>query len=725
MANSLEILITAKDQFSPKAQKAQRSARNLKGGMASLGKTVLGVGAGFIAAQASIAGVSKLFSSTIGSAMKFEAQLAQIRALTGATTKDTDFLSVAIKDMAREMPKSPEELGSAAYFILSSGIEDAAEAADVLNVAAKASTIGLGETEKVADALTTVLNAYGLEASEAGHVTDVMIEAVKQGKAEASAFAGVLGRVVPLASQMGISFEEVSANLATFTRLGVSAQEAATGLRAVMNALINPTDQTRATMEELGLSVEGLRKQIKEQGLLAALDSMMTATGGNEEALAKLFPNIRALTSVLGTAGVQLEDYKDILAATENATGNLDEGFGIVSDTAQFKMQTAISQLNVLMLELGEDILPALVPAVEGVVFAFQTLGEAMAPLIITIGLIGSAFDGLATKEDLAIQKLQGMAANAEITEDEFVKLAKGVGLTATAAKKLAADTSFPTQMEVWRERAVAFGMAGEEFDRQWEEAGVGFGMTAGGIQTETDQMKQRAQDLAAEMESNVGPTVTGVLFNIEESAGRAEDAMLGLFNVTTQEEADAEAAIAAYRFELGQLEAASEGAAEVEGSRAAELKNDLIPAEQGLLDLLRLENDAVEKGAAAMALSLPTLDQRNESILRSAQYFERLNRALSTTTNFRGFEITVGQAALFQGRQHGGPVSAGQAVLVGEKRPEIFVPDRAGTILPNVGMGGGGDLHVHIHADTLIGGDDAARELARMVAPEIRRMMR
>ena len=133
---------------------------------------------------------------------------------------------------------------------------------------------------------------------------------------------------------------------------------------------------------------------------------MMTATGGNEEALAKLFPNIRALTSVLGTAGVQLEDYKDILPATENATGNLEEGFGIVSDTAQFKMQTAISQLNVLMLELGEQILPAIVPAVEGVVFAFQTLGEAMAPLIVTIGLIGSAFDGLGSKEDLAIQQL-------------------------------------------------------------------------------------------------------------------------------------------------------------------------------------------------------------------------------------------------------------------------------------------------------------------------------
>lgn len=43
-------------------------------------------------------------------------------------------------------------------------------------------------------------------------------------------------------------------------------------------------------------------------------------------------------------------------------------------------------------------------------------------------------------------------------------------------------------------------------------------------------------------------------------------------------------------------------------------------------------------------------------------------------------------------GRATGGPVSAGQPYIVGEKRPEVFVPDRSGVILPKVpGMGGGG----------------------------------
>ncbi|XAI95609.1 hypothetical protein [Nostoc phage Nsp-JY21] len=47
---------------------------------------------------------------------------------------------------------------------------------------------------------------------------------------------------------------------------------------------------------------------------------------------------------------------------------------------------------------------------------------------------------------------------------------------------------------------------------------------------------------------------------------------------------------------------------------------------------------------------------------------------------------------AIFGGkREAGGPVQAGKAYLVGEKRPELFVPGVSGTILPDVGRAAGG----------------------------------
>lgn len=54
--------------------------------------------------------------------------------------------------------------------------------------------------------------------------------------------------------------------------------------------------------------------------------------------------------------------------------------------------------------------------------------------------------------------------------------------------------------------------------------------------------------------------------------------------------------------------------------------------------------------------------------------------------------------------RAGGGPVAAGKAYLVGEKRPELFVPGRSGTIIPNTDLtppkmnsGGGGSAHITV----------------------------
>jgi len=52
--------------------------------------------------------------------------------------------------------------------------------------------------------------------------------------------------------------------------------------------------------------------------------------------------------------------------------------------------------------------------------------------------------------------------------------------------------------------------------------------------------------------------------------------------------------------------------------------------------------------------------------------------------------------ASLFGGaKAAGGPVSGGKMYLVGEKGPELFVPGRSGSIIPNGAMGGGGGVNI------------------------------
>ena len=52
-------------------------------------------------------------------------------------------------------------------------------------------------------------------------------------------------------------------------------------------------------------------------------------------------------------------------------------------------------------------------------------------------------------------------------------------------------------------------------------------------------------------------------------------------------------------------------------------------------------------------------------------------------------------------GKQHGGPLRAGQLALVGERGPELFVPRNAGQIVPHgqfgLASGGGGSITFNI----------------------------
>ena len=56
------------------------------------------------------------------------------------------------------------------------------------------------------------------------------------------------------------------------------------------------------------------------------------------------------------------------------------------------------------------------------------------------------------------------------------------------------------------------------------------------------------------------------------------------------------------------------------------------------------------------------------------------------------GLGSAAAKAVGFGGpKAEGGPVSSGLAYLVGEKGPELFMPQTSGMIIPNMGMGGGG----------------------------------
>lgn len=63
--------------------------------------------------------------------------------------------------------------------------------------------------------------------------------------------------------------------------------------------------------------------------------------------------------------------------------------------------------------------------------------------------------------------------------------------------------------------------------------------------------------------------------------------------------------------------------------------------------------------------------------------------------------------------RANGGPVSAGMPYIVGEQRPELFVPRSAGTIIPQV-PGAGGSTTINVYPSPGMSEQDLARKVQR-----------
>jgi TP901 family phage tail tape measure protein len=316
-------------------------------------------------------------------ATQFESNMVKLINIAGVSEEAMRSMREEVLRMAGDVGKGPIELSKALYNIASVGFRGA-DALEILDRAAKASAIGLGTTADVAKGVVAAIQAYGKESMSAAQATDTLLVAVREGGAEADEFARTLGRVVGTANLVGISFAEVTASVATFTRLGVRADEAVTALRGTMSVLLKPSDEAREQLEALGTSVERLRDKVKKDGLADALVELVKLAKDDADAIGAIIPNVRALAGVLANANSQADAYRSIVLKATAATGELDESYKRLEQTTAQKLAKSFAALQVAMERAGERILPFFV----GVI-------EAATPLFGVIEKIGTAFDSL------------------------------------------------------------------------------------------------------------------------------------------------------------------------------------------------------------------------------------------------------------------------------------------------------------------------------------------
>jgi TP901 family phage tail tape measure protein len=386
--------VELEDHLTPVLQKVDRALQANEGRFDRLGDTLDTFGGRTRAVGSSIAYVGDritlLSAATVAAGAgvlklgnNFETNMVRLVTVAGVSEQAMQKFRGEVLQLAPAVGKAPAELSKALYGIASVGMRGA-EAMEILERSAKASAIGLGETEAVARAVVGAMTAYGKDTLSAAKATDILHAAVVEGGAEARDFAQTLGRITGIASLVGISFEEVTSSIATFTRLGVRADEAVTALRGTMAFLMKPAAQSRDMLLQMGTSIQEVRDKVKKDGLASALIELTRLTNGNEEAMGRIIPNFRALAGVLANTGEQAEEYRNILFKVTHASGNLDEAFTRLSETAQQKLNRAWAQVLVLGVQAGEKLAPAVI-----------SIAQSMMPLVEIGGKMVNAFAAL------------------------------------------------------------------------------------------------------------------------------------------------------------------------------------------------------------------------------------------------------------------------------------------------------------------------------------------
>jgi TP901 family phage tail tape measure protein len=365
--------------------------------------------------------------AAIKMAMDFQKSLRKINTLVGLTTERVNAMAKSVMALSNTTGESSKSLADALFVVTSAG-QRGDEALQILERSAKAAAIGLGEAKDVARATTSIMNAYGKETMSATKITDQLTAVVREGNLEASELAPVLGRVIGVASNLGISFAQVGASIATFTRLGVDSAEAVTGVRGIMNSLIKPSEQGAEALAQVGMSFRDLRKEVKEKGLAQSLIGLVQKFKGNEEALAAIVPNVRALSAVLGTAGSQTKEYANILASIEGATGLVDDGFAAIAEDSGFKFARTMEQIKNQGIELGAMLLPVfndflgmisraatafgnLSNSWKKAILVFAGVVAAIGPALTVFGALGTAIAAITSPIGLVVVGVLSLAA--------------------------------------------------------------------------------------------------------------------------------------------------------------------------------------------------------------------------------------------------------------------------------------------------------------------------
>lgn len=416
-----------------------------------------------------------LFVGAIRSATTLEEALSQVRAVSGATADEMVKLKEAAEQGgATTKFSSLEAAQGLGELARATGSAQAAIAALPATLdLAQAAGIGVAEA---AQFITTTLTQFGLGATEASRVADVLAKASNSTTADVEGLGNALSYAAPLAKQLGMDTEGTVAIIGALADQGFRGERAGTALRQVFSQMLDPTSTFAKALRDLGIEssdfatiIEQLGKKgdLGRQALLqldaAARPAILALVASGGTALRQLDGDLRNATgSARETARVMgdnlsgaAESIKDSFDRTRRSLVEpllaplKDELFELSKELEQFAQSPEFEEIKGALKDLfveGADAARKLLQEVDFHALAeniksfvgeagtdLQSLNENIGEIVTTVEVIGRTFQvvfnaiqatilGLAAVVAKIISMIAGLSAKLEPPQLQLMK---------------------------------------------------------------------------------------------------------------------------------------------------------------------------------------------------------------------------------------------------------------------------------------------------------------
>lgn len=313
----------------------------------------------------------------------------------------------------------------------------------------------------VADTVSAALNSFGLEASEASRVADVLAQAANDSAAGIQDMQYTFKYAAPVARTLGISLEQLGAATEIMANAGIRGEQAGTTLRAALIRLSDPPKEAAAMLKELGVRITDSNGKMLPFNQIIAQLSKSTEKMSNAQKLA-------ALSTIFGTeaasgmltvveAGPQKLDA--LTKSLQNSGGASQEAAKKMKDNLKGSLEELQGAFETAQITIGNALAPAIEKVaryIQKLIDWFNNLSPSTQKTIATIGAVAAVLAILGAAIGVVLTVI-GTAASgigalmAVITGPIGIAIAAIAGLTAVGVLLYKNwDTIKAKAIEIW-----------------------------------------------------------------------------------------------------------------------------------------------------------------------------------------------------------------------------------------------------------------------------------